>query len=189
MARSVGYSGTSAYKRHDYEDYSMQQFKSRSVREVKRKRSSAAQVSAATPKAKTNAAKKKSLHSRKSSVRVISSVMVMLAVAFLILYRYSVIVEQNEQISDLKSQYEELADANKRLQVTIDSSLNLANIEEIAINRLGMRKPEKYQTVYINVTGDDYAEVTSSPQASNSRANQFYATIIQTLGNVLEYLY
>ena len=103
MARSVGYSGTSAYKRHDYEDYSMQQFKSRSVREVKRKRSSAAQVSAATPKAKANAAKKKSLHSRKSSVHVISGVMVVLAIAFLILYRYSVIVEQNEQVSELKT--------------------------------------------------------------------------------------
>ena len=72
----------------------------------------------------------------------------------------------------------------------IDSALNLDKVEQVARNDLGMAKPEKYQTVYVNIKGDDYVEVAKDASGDEEKGGkQFYATIIQTLGNVLEYLY
>ena len=110
-------------------------------------------------------------------------------VAFAVLFRYSAIVERDHQLETLKEEYNAIADENKRLQVEIDSALNLNNVEQIAMSQLGMAKPEKYQTVYVNIKGDDYVEMEEEAEETPSEGNQFYATIIQTLGNVLEYLY
>ena len=126
---------------------------------------------------------------QKGSLRLISNVLLLCVVAFAVLFRYSAIVERDHQLETLKEEYNAIADENKRLQVEIDSALNLNNVEQIAMSQLGMAKPEKYQTVYVNIKGDDYVEMEEEAEEAPSEGNQFYATIIQTLGNVLEYLY
>ncbi len=126
---------------------------------------------------------------RRGSLRLISNVLLLCLVAFAILFRYSTIVERDHQLETLKEEYNAIADENKRLQVEIDSALNLSNVEQIAMNELGMAKPEKYQTVYVDIKGDDYVEVAEETEEEPAEGKQFYATIIQTLGNVLEYLY
>jgi len=130
---------------------------------------------------------------RKAALKLVVSALFILSIAFVILFRYSMITEANARNDKLQSEYNQIADENKRINVEIDSNVNLSKVEDIAINRLGMKKPEKYQTVYINVIGDDFVTVpdgtTTGPLASNTVGSEFYATIIKTLGNVLEYLY
>ncbi len=125
---------------------------------------------------------------RRLPARLIGNVLLICVAALLILFRYSAIVERDHQLELLKVERNALVDENKRLQVEIDSALNLENVERIAMTELGMGKPEKYQTVYVNIQGDDYIEVAEEMEETAEGKN-FYATIIQTLGNVLEYLY
>ncbi|MBE7042976.1 MAG: hypothetical protein E7399_05720 [Ruminococcaceae bacterium] len=126
---------------------------------------------------------------KKISGRLIGNLLLICVFAFLILFRYSAIVERDHELSVLKQERDAITDENKRLQVEIDSALNLDNVERVAMNELGMGKPEKYQTIYVNIQGDDYVEVAEEVEESTAEGKQFYATIIQTLGNVLEYLY
>lgn len=126
---------------------------------------------------------------RKVPSKLIRNVLIACAVALVILFRYSAIVEQNHQLDLLKEERNEIVDENKRIQVEIDSALNLENVERIAMTELGMGKPETYQTVYVNIQGDDYVEMAEEIEEKTSGSKHFYATIIQTLGNVLEYLY
>ncbi len=121
-------------------------------------------------------------------VKLIGNVLLACVAALLILFRYSAIVERDHQLEILKEERNAIVDENKRLQVEIDSALNLENVERIAMTELGMSKPEKYQTIYVNIQGDDYIEVAEEIEET-AEGKQFYATIIQTLGNVLEYLY
>ena len=120
--------------------------------------------------------------------RLIGNVLLVCVAALLILFRYSAIVERDHRLELLKEERNAILDENKRMQVEIDSALNLDNVERIAMIELGMGKPEKYQTVYVNIQGDDYVEVAEETEET-AEGKQFYATIIQTLGNVLEYLY
>ena len=39
--------------------------------------------------------------------------------------------------------------------------MDLESVEEIAKNKLNMVRPEKYQTVYVNIRQDDVTEVTA----------------------------
>lgn len=186
MGRS--YNSSSAYRNLDFENESMERFRARSVRAVKRKASSAQRVSTATH-APQLSKKKLAARRRRNSLRMIASVMVLLSLAFLMLFRYSAIVERTQEVARLQQEYDNLSSANKRLQVSIDSALNLTNIEETAVNELGMCKPEKYQLVYLDILGDDHVSLPQGAQGNRGMVRQFYATIIQTLGNVLEYLY
>ena len=43
----------------------------------------------------------------------------------------------------------------------VEQSVDLAEIERQATTRLGMKRPEKYQTIYVNVKQDDYVESTA----------------------------
>lgn len=126
---------------------------------------------------------------KRGSIRLIGNVLFLCLVAFAVLFRYSAIVERDHKLESLKEECSAITDENKRLQVEIDSVLNLDNVEQIAMNELGMAKPEKYQTVYVNIKGDDYVEMAEEAEEETAGGKQFYATIIQTLGNVLEYLY
>lgn len=123
------------------------------------------------------------------SGRLIGNVLLVCLFAFVVVFRYSAIVEKDHALTALKEERNAIADENKRLQVAIDSALNLENVERIAESELGMGKPEKYQTVYVTVQGDDYVEVAEDTENDTTEGKQFYATMIQTLGNVLEYLY
>jgi hypothetical protein len=43
----------------------------------------------------------------------------------------------------------------------LEQSVDLTEIEKEATNRLGMQRPEKYQTIYVNVKQDDVTEMTA----------------------------
>jgi len=146
-----------------------------------RKQPTAAAVAAELPKVKKKI--------KTPAFRFALAVIFIFSIAFIILLRYAMITEVTENNLLLKKQYEEIAEDNKRINVEIDSNVNLSKVEEIAINRLGMKKPEKYQMVYIDVVGDDFVKTADLPVAAGTVRSEFYAAIIKTLGNVLEYLY
>lgn len=85
-------------------------------------------------------------------------VLVMFAVLFTISYRNTQINEKFNEVQDLKTELASLQKENEQLQVTIENSLNLSNIEKQAKEKLGMQKLTNKQTVYINLAKEDYIE-------------------------------
>ena len=51
--------------------------------------------------------------------------------------------------------------ATSQMVFDIEQSVDLTKIEKEATTRLGMQRPEKYQTIYVNVKQDDMTEKTA----------------------------
>ncbi len=79
---------------------------------------------------------------------------------FLVLsYRNSLINEEFKVIQNQKNELSTIEKTNKQLEVSIESSLNLKNIEKVAAEQLGMRKQSTEQTIYTKLPKEDYIEV------------------------------
>lgn len=79
-------------------------------------------------------------------------------VLFIIIYRNSMINESFSKIQSLKSEITEIQKENDQLEIAIQNSLNLNNIEQSAKELIGMQKLTNKQTVYISLSKKDYVE-------------------------------
>lgn len=82
-------------------------------------------------------------------------------ILLVISYRNSLITEKFNEIQDKKSELAAIEKTNGQLEVSIESSLNLNNVEEAAKKSLGMNKLNNKQKVYINLPKKDYIESTT----------------------------
>ena len=110
-----------------------------------------------------NAARRKQrqMANRKNNFfRIISILFLALAAGFMI-SQYVAVHESRTVIEKLEEtlRAEEAATSQKSFE--LERSVNLSEIEEEATTRLGMQRPEKYQTIYINVPQDDVTDATS----------------------------
>lgn len=87
---------------------------------------------------------------------------ILVAVGFMILlaisYRNTLINEKFSEIKSLKTDLAEITKENEQLEVNIENSLNLNNLEKEAKERLGMQKLTNKQTLYISLPKKDYVE-------------------------------
>ena len=101
-------------------------------------------------------------------------VMVIFAVLFTISYRNTQINEKFSEIQSLRTELSSLQKENEQLQVTIENSLNLSNIEKQAKEKLGMQKLTNKQTVYVSLPKKDYIEsATEKVEISDTNENWF----------------
>lgn len=73
-------------------------------------------------------------------------------------YRNSQINEKFNEVQTLKKELSSLEKENQQLEVSIQNSLNLNNIEKQAKEKLGMQKLTNKQTVYVTLPKKDYVE-------------------------------
>ena len=85
-------------------------------------------------------------------------IVVVFASLFAISYRNSLINESFNKNAALKATLEASQKENEQLQVNIENSLNLSNIEKVAKQKLGMQKLEESQKVYVSLPKKDYVE-------------------------------
>ena len=102
--------------------------------------------------------------------------------AFVVLFRGVMITDRSAIVNQKAEEYQNLVTTNEKLQFEIDRSLDLDNVEYIARNELGMRRAEKYQTVYINIEQTDYVE-----KYVKNKFNPL-ETLKLSAGNLLAYL-
>ena len=88
---------------------------------------------------------------------IIAIFLILLAIS----YRSSLINERFSAIQKDKETLSALQKTNDQLEVSIESSLNLKNVEEVAKDKLGMQKLENDQKVYVNLDKKDYVEASS----------------------------
>ena len=107
--------------------------------------------------------KKKQKELRKKKAKTIMYVLIAFSIVFLLSSRNAKIDENFAKVSALKSDLEEIEKENAQIEVSIESSSNLANIEQQAKSLLGMQKLTSKQTEYIELPKTDYIE----PAAEN----------------------
>ena len=85
-------------------------------------------------------------------------VIAIFALLVTISYRNSLINEEFNSMQNLKKELANVEKENKQLEIGIEGSLNLNNIEKIATEQLGMQKRSVDQTIYTELPKEDYVE-------------------------------
>lgn len=91
----------------------------------------------------------------------ICAVVLALCAGFMISRNVAVYESKNE-VEALQKELNGLKEYSSQKAFELDQSLDLELIEETATKKLNMTRPEKYQTVYVNIKQDDVTEVTAS---------------------------
>lgn len=94
-------------------------------------------------------------------VKLLFLVAVGFTLLFTVSYRNSIINETFSRKEKLKEDLNAIQKTNEQLQVSIENSLNLNNVEQEAKERVGMQKLTSTQKVYVNLEKKDYVEAAS----------------------------
>ena len=113
--------------------------------------------------------KKEKRKHHKNIALIISVFLVLLAVS----YRNSLITEQFNEIQDKKAQLAAIEKTNGQLEVDIEESINLNNVEKEAEKDLGMQKLSNDQKVYVNLNKKDYTESGTTEITADNNSNWF----------------
>lgn len=120
----------------------------------------------ATVKGKNIAAAEKAKDSREMVRRRVTllRILYMATIAFSATFMISKFVTVNDTAGRIQSLNKELASTRSYTSQRIfemERSVDLSEVEEIASTRLGMQRPESYQTIYVDVEQEDVSEVTA----------------------------
>ena len=118
------------------------------------------------------------------------NVALVLAIFLLLLtvsYRSSLINEKFKSIQNAKQQLASIEKTNGQLEVSIESSLNLNNVEQSARDKLGMQKLDNSQKVFVTLDKKDYVEAGSqnsedSDDSDSSWLKKFFDNVKLILG-------
>lgn len=122
----------------------------------------------------------------KPKARAVIYVLVGFAILFAISYRQSLITENFNKREDLKKQLSVLQKENTQLQINIQNSLNLSNIEKSATSMLGMKKLDDSQKVYVNLPKKDYVEPASEQVIVKSENEGFIQKILNQITSLIK---
>lgn len=99
-------------------------------------------------------ANKKPKAQAKAKTRVSSVVMIVCVfiMALVLVYRYNVINEKNLKSQSLASDLTKAESALVTSQIEVEKNTDLNEIEAYAKQKLGMQKPDKSQTIYVDTS-------------------------------------
>lgn len=115
-------------------------------------------------KKKSNTLKQKQVKKKKQlkpHAKAVIYILVGFSILFAISYRNSLITENFKQKENLKQELNTIQKENAQLQISIQNSLNLSNVEKSASSMLGMKKLDDLQKIYVNLPKKDYVEPAS----------------------------
>lgn len=130
---------------------------------------------------KSNISTKKSINAQtktiKAQYKAILYVVVAFAILFAISYRNTVISEKYSHIKEVKSDLATIEKENEQMEVSIESKTNLGTIEKEAKEKLGMKKLDDNQAIYVNLDKKDYVESMTDEIVKNNNQNIFQKII------------
>ena len=135
-------------------------------------------------KNKQNAQNVKSNKKQEKAKRTkqISQIILFFLILLVISYRNSQINEKSKEVQDLKNKLSSIDKVNGQLEVNIESSLNLSNIENETKNSLGMQKLDTDQKKYVSLPKKDYVETETEEIKIEENTNWFEKIINKILG-------
>jgi len=133
--------------------------------------------------------KKQAKSDNKVKFRYVLYTLAIFASCFLLVYRYAIITDLNYRINDTYKKYNELRNENSRMAVEIGKEMSLSKIKEIAENRLGMQKPDRYQMVQIRVPKTDFTVVADSYKNTEKAGSGALAVLMDRVKEFVKLLY
>jgi len=131
---------------------------------------------------KTNL-QKKQIPKKENKAKTIICLAICFSILFAIGYRNTQIDEGFVKLQNLKSELALLQKENEQIEISIENSLNLNNVEEIAREQLGMQKLDNKQKIYVNLQKRDYVEPATEKVIINEQ--NWLKQIIQSIKNIL----
>ena len=170
--------GNLAYDDRDYEDYSPRYRNNNGNSGTKRDNSTmrAKDTTVKTGKRPANHRKKK------INVGVLTSILTLSLSAAFMICAFVTVNEKRNEISKLEDKLENAESATSQKMFELERSVDLSEIEKEATTRLDMQRPEKYQTIYINVPMDDVTHTTAdSVEGMDNSLKIFFNKIISDI--------
>lgn len=129
---------------------------------------------------------------RKPKHRVhIFSILFVAAVSILIISRYAHMAEINFENKQLDIQLKEAQTENTDLNVQLMKSVNLDNLEKVAIEKLGMQYADVMnQIIYVQVQQPDTGVAVNNDynEAEDVAENKYLASVKNVISNILKIL-
>ena len=116
---------------------------------------------------------KVSKEQKRKRIQLTITVIAIFGLLLTISYRNSQINEKFNEMQSLKKELSSLQKENEQLKVNIANGLNLANIEKLAKEKLGMQKLTNKQIVYVSLPNKDYVESASEKVVIKDQTNWF----------------
>ena len=115
---------------------------------------------------------------QKNVALVVAIFLILLAIS----YRNSLINEKFNEIQNKKTELSSIEKTNGQLQVSIEESVNLSSIEQAAKDRLGMKKPDNDQKVYVELEKKDYVETATEEIKEDTKdSTKWYEKILDKI--------
>ena len=118
---------------------------------------------------------------KKRKRKAVLYVVMIFSSLLVISYRNSQITEKFTEIKGLKGDLATIQKENEQLEVNIESSINLTNIEKEASERLGMQKPTNEQKIYVSLPKKDYVQPTIENNIKEKEKNNWIKEAINEL--------
>lgn len=134
----------------------------------------------------SEAKKSSSVKKKNSNLFAFICVVYVVSMIALLLIKTANINEQKSALTKIQNEYNEILNENKKIEVSINSQIDLRKVEEIAIAQLGMNKPKQSQTVYVSTVPKDYGEVFADNKEDKSGGNIF-ASLVKSLNSIFSY--
>lgn len=94
-------------------------------------------------------------------IRRMAAVIVLALAAGFMISKFVTVNETEAEIASLQNELTQLQSTTSQMVFELEQSVDLSKIEKEATERLGMQRPEKYQTIYVNLSKDDNTEQTA----------------------------
>ena len=106
----------------------------------------------------------------------------MFAVLLTISYRYSLINSKFTEKEELKSELSAIQKENAQIQLNIEKSTNINNIEQQAKEKLGMKKLDNNQKIYVNLPKEDHVKSAKDSVETTQEETWWQALINDLFG-------
>ncbi len=103
------------------------------------------------PATETKTSQVQTSSNQKKMLKTFCKIAGVMALCFLMIYRYAMILESNDRITKLTAQVAELTANNQAMQDKLDRGLELGSLETYATQELGMIRPDSTQVFYVDV--------------------------------------
>ena len=121
---------------------------------------------------------------RRNICRICATVLVSFSAGFMI-SQFVAVNETKQEVRYLQENLEAAESATAQKMFELEHSVDLATIEKEATTRLGMQRPERYQTIYVNVKQGDVTEkVAGEVEGLHIRLGK---AIKEITGNIVEF--
>lgn len=88
-------------------------------------------------------------------------VIILCASASFMITKYVELDAIDKQVRNLKNEVETMRSSTSQKIIEMEQGIDLDYIEKQATDKLDMKRPEKYQQIYVDVKRDDVTEVTA----------------------------